>query len=84
MIHKRITFRREQRKKHIARRKRTIDSLNAGWLYKFEGMLGKGKLRRTCRLTREPVRGSSAADRRRLGAVNYSLGAAYPNGRRAA
>jgi len=43
---------RQERRKHINRKKRIIHQLNDYWYYKYEGCLNKGKIHCSCPLCR--------------------------------
>lgn len=51
-IHKRISYRRRQRAKHIARKKRIIENTFYRYGLKHEGYLDKGKVHCSCHLCR--------------------------------
>jgi len=46
---------REQRQKHINRKKRIIKEHNDYWSYKYDGILSKGKINCGCSLCRKKV-----------------------------
>lgn len=64
---------REQRAKHIARKKRIIRGLNGYWGYEHEGELSKGKIHCSCWMCRRKSYDHKAAkDLARIEAMNES------------
>lgn len=70
-----LNYYREQRRKHIKRKKRIIKDLNNYWYYKHDGELSKGKIHCSCKLCRAKSRenGPKFSDLRKLEAMKAEM-----------
>jgi hypothetical protein len=65
---------REQRKKHIKRKKKIIHNLNDYWYYKYDGSLNKGKIHCSCWMCRQKTYDSwKHSDKQRIEEMEFEL-----------
>jgi hypothetical protein len=65
---------REQRQKHINRKKKIIHNLNDYWYYKYDGDLSKGKIHCSCWMCRQKTYDNwKHSDKQRIEEMEFEL-----------